>query len=160
MSSAHLLQSKSPFCKGTYENLSLIKAIHARTCTWRSWRLEIDGRGQFCKRPWMWSAQLAALFPISIGAWQPGSTVLTVQYNYTLNCGILLYRLQALYKAFDSKKSQDGLGQQSHPWIWPYPSCCNSVYCIASKEHPHFHKNRRQSSLLERLMPILQDQML
>ena len=29
----------------------------------------------FCKRPWMISGQLAALFPISVGAYQPGSTV-------------------------------------------------------------------------------------
>ena len=29
----------------------------------------------FCKRPWMTSGQLAALFPISMGTYQPGSTV-------------------------------------------------------------------------------------
>ena len=37
--------------------------------------MNLIGVVNFCKRPWMWSAQLAALFPISIGAWQQGSTV-------------------------------------------------------------------------------------
>ena len=34
----------------------------------------------FCKRPWMTSGQPAALFPISVGAYQPGSTVSYVIY--------------------------------------------------------------------------------
>ena len=33
------------------------------------------GCGQFHKRHWMTSGQLAALFPISMGSWQPGSMV-------------------------------------------------------------------------------------
>ena len=54
--------------------------MHARALGIRD-VMKIDGCGQFCKRPWMWSAQLAALFPISIGAWQPGSTVVEMQHN-------------------------------------------------------------------------------
>ena len=36
---------------------------------------ELKGVVNFCKRPWMTSGQLAALFPISAGAYQPGSMV-------------------------------------------------------------------------------------
>ena len=36
---------------------------------------KLMGLVNFGKRPWMTSGQLAALFPISVGAYQPGSTV-------------------------------------------------------------------------------------
>ena len=37
--------------------------------------MNLMGVVNFCKRPWMTSGQLAAIFPISVGAYQPGSTV-------------------------------------------------------------------------------------
>ena len=49
--------------------------IHLECVT--SWN---RGCGQFHKRPWMTIGQVAALFAISVGAYQPGSTVIDLYY--------------------------------------------------------------------------------
>ena len=65
--SLHLVCNTSPISKVSCCGCDV---IHLESVT--SWN---RGCGQFHKRPWMISGQLAALFPISVGAYQPDSTV-------------------------------------------------------------------------------------
>ena len=60
--------------------------MHARALGVRD-VMKLMGVINFCKRPWMWSAQLAALFPISIlCSWQPGSTVTHLHSTDSVDC--------------------------------------------------------------------------